>query len=128
METDPSLLDAARVVEALGSDPERGLTPEDARRRLAAFGANELTPAEREVAILLLKGHSHKRIARLTERSDQTVRQHATAVYRKSGLSGRAELAAFFLEDLMLPVKVARVPTVREPDAEGAPTTADGAP
>jgi hypothetical protein len=31
------------------------------------------------------------------------VRQHAVAVYRKSGLAGRAELAAFFLEDLLLP-------------------------
>jgi hypothetical protein len=26
------------------------------------------------------------------------------AVYRKSGLSGRAELSAFFLEDLLLPL------------------------
>ncbi|MGD8279351.1 MAG: helix-turn-helix domain-containing protein [Gemmatimonadota bacterium] len=59
-----------------------------------------LTPTERETALLLLKGHSHKRIARLTDRSERTVRQHAVAVYRKSGLSGRAELAAFFLEGL----------------------------
>ncbi len=63
----------------------------------------ELTPAEREVALLLMKGHSHKSIARGTDRSDQTVRQHAASVYRKASLSGRAELAAFFLEDLMLP-------------------------
>lgn len=67
------------------------------------FEAWELTPAEQEVALLLLKGYSHKAVARRTDRSDQTVRQHATSVYRKSGLSGRAELAAFFLEDLMLP-------------------------
>jgi hypothetical protein len=31
------------------------------------------------------------------------VRQHAAAVYKKGELSGRAELSAFFLEDLMLP-------------------------
>ena len=67
------------------------------------FAAWDLTPAEREVALLLLKGYSHKHIARLTDRSDRTVRQHAGAVYRKAGLSGRAELAAFFLEDLILP-------------------------
>ena len=67
------------------------------------FDVWELTPAEREVALLLLKGHSHKAIAKHTERSPQTVRQHAAVVYRKAGLSGRAELAAFFLEDLMLP-------------------------
>lgn len=67
------------------------------------FDAWGLTPTEREVALLLLKGHSHKAIAKHTERSHQTVRQHAAAVYRKGKLSGRAELAAFFLEDLILP-------------------------
>ena len=30
-------------------------------------------------------------------------RQHAAAVYQKAGLGSRAELAAFFLEDLLLP-------------------------
>jgi DNA-binding CsgD family transcriptional regulator len=67
------------------------------------FDRWELTAAEREVALLLLKGYSHKAIGRRTDRGDQTVRQHAAAVYRKAGFSGRAELAAFFLEDLMLP-------------------------
>ena len=67
------------------------------------FGAWALTPTERDVALRLLKGHSHKQIAFETERSERTVRQHAVAVYEKSGLRGRAELAAFFLEDLMLP-------------------------
>lgn len=69
----------------------------------AQFDAWELTPAEREVALGLLKGHSHKQIANLSGRSERTVRQHAVAVYGKSGLTGRAELAAFFLEGLMLP-------------------------
>ncbi|MGK7312675.1 MAG: helix-turn-helix transcriptional regulator [Candidatus Longimicrobiales bacterium M2_2A_002] len=67
------------------------------------FDEWELTPAEREVALYLLKGHTHKGIARLTDRGHQTVRQHAAAVYRKADLAGRAELSAFFLEGLMLP-------------------------
>jgi DNA-binding NarL/FixJ family response regulator len=58
---------------------------------------------EREIALLLMKGYSHKAIARDRGRSERTVRQHAVAIYQKSGLGGRAELAAFFLEDLMLP-------------------------
>jgi hypothetical protein len=33
------------------------------------------------------------------------VRQQTLAVYRKTGLAGRAELSAFFLEDLFLPIK-----------------------
>ena len=67
------------------------------------FEAWGLTTAEREVALLLLKGHSHKAIAKQTGRSPQTVRQHAAVVYRKADITGRAELSAFFLEDLMLP-------------------------
>jgi DNA-binding CsgD family transcriptional regulator len=63
----------------------------------------QLTPTERETALLLLKGYGHKEIAALCSRSERTVRQHAVAVYRKSSLGGRAELAAFFLEDLLLP-------------------------
>jgi DNA-binding CsgD family transcriptional regulator len=62
----------------------------------------ELTAAEREVALLLLKGKSHKAIAYETGRSERTVRQHAVTVYQKSGLGGRAELAAYFLEGLVL--------------------------
>jgi DNA-binding CsgD family transcriptional regulator len=62
-----------------------------------------LTAAEREVALLLLKGLSHKEVAGLRETSERTVRQQALGIYRKSGLGGRTELAAFFLEDLLLP-------------------------
>jgi len=67
------------------------------------FDAWRLTPAERDVALLLLKGRSHKQIAFTTGRSERTVRQHAVSVYQKSGLNGRAELSAFFLEDILLP-------------------------
>lgn len=63
-----------------------------------------LSPAEREVALLLLKGLSLKEIGELRATSERTVRQQSLAVYRKAGLGGRAELAAFFLEDLLLPV------------------------
>jgi DNA-binding CsgD family transcriptional regulator len=62
-----------------------------------------LTPAEREVALLQLKGLRHKAIAGLRHTSERTVRQQALSVYRKSGLNGRSDLAAFFLEDLFLP-------------------------
>ena len=67
------------------------------------FSQWQLTPAEREVAMLLLKGHSHKYIARLTHRSERTVRQHAISAYHKAGVGGRVELAGFFLGGLMLP-------------------------
>jgi DNA-binding CsgD family transcriptional regulator len=63
----------------------------------------ELTPAEREVGLLLLKGLSLKEIGELRDTSERTVRQQSLAIYRKADLAGRAELAAFFLEDLFLP-------------------------
>jgi DNA-binding CsgD family transcriptional regulator len=62
-----------------------------------------LTTSEKEVAFLLLKGLSFKEIAPVRGTSERTVRQQALAVYAKSGLAGRAELAAFFLEDLLVP-------------------------
>lgn len=81
------------------------------------FSAWGLTPTEREVALRLLKGHSHKRIAFDTGRSERTVRQHAAVVYQKSGLGGRAELSAFFLDDLLLPPSV-RSTAVHSPAVE----------
>jgi DNA-binding CsgD family transcriptional regulator len=74
-----------------------------------------LSPAEREVALLLLKGLSLKEAAEARQTSERTVRQQALAVYRKAGLAGRAELAAFFLEDLLLP----RDPAALAPEFEG---------
>jgi DNA-binding NarL/FixJ family response regulator len=72
------------------------------------FRAWTLTEAESEVALLLLKGLSLKEVAGLRNVSERTVRQQAQAVYRKAGLSGRADLSAFFLEDLMLPTEQLR--------------------
>ncbi|NGP88717.1 helix-turn-helix transcriptional regulator [Fodinibius halophilus] len=65
----------------------------------------ELTEAEKEIAFLLLKGLSNKEIANVRNTSVQTVRSQTNAIYTKSGLSGRSELSAFFLEDLLLPTK-----------------------
>jgi DNA-binding NarL/FixJ family response regulator len=62
-----------------------------------------LTPAEREVALLMLKGLSHKEIAAVRQSSERTVREQARSIYGKANLSGRAALSAFFLEDLLLP-------------------------
>ncbi|MEJ2257009.1 MAG: LuxR C-terminal-related transcriptional regulator [Woeseiaceae bacterium] len=63
----------------------------------------KLSKAESEVGLLLLKGLSHKEIASLRETSERTVREQARSLYRKAGLAGRSSLAAFFLEDLLLP-------------------------
>jgi DNA-binding CsgD family transcriptional regulator len=64
------------------------------------FSAWQLTPAEIDIAGLMLKGASLKEIALARDTSEATIRQQAQQVYRKSGLSGRAELSAYFLESL----------------------------
>lgn len=63
----------------------------------------QLTAAERDVALLMLKGLSHREIAIARDTSERTIRQQAQAIYAKANLSGRAALSAFFLEDLLLP-------------------------
>jgi tripartite-type tricarboxylate transporter receptor subunit TctC/DNA-binding CsgD family transcriptional regulator len=63
------------------------------------FGEWGLTAAERDVALLILKGLRHKEIADLRGTSERTVRQQATMMYKKAGISGRTDLAAFFLFD-----------------------------
>jgi DNA-binding CsgD family transcriptional regulator len=67
------------------------------------FDTWQLTKAESEVGLFLLKGLSHKEIAEVRQTSERTIREQARAVYRKSNLSGRPALSAFFLEDLLLP-------------------------
>ena len=62
-----------------------------------------LTVAEKEVAFLLLKGLGFKEIATVRDTSERTARAQSTTIYAKAGLSGRSELAAFFLEDLLVP-------------------------
>jgi DNA-binding CsgD family transcriptional regulator len=67
------------------------------------FNTWVLTRAEKDVALLLMKGLSHKEIAVLRKTSEKTVRAQSHSVYSKSGQAGRNELVAFFLEDLLAP-------------------------
>jgi DNA-binding CsgD family transcriptional regulator len=75
----------------------------------AQFAAWKLTSSEAEIAMLLLKGLSHKDIAGLRATSEATVRQQSRSIYQKSGLATRSELAAYFLEDLAAPPREATV-------------------
>ncbi len=100
---------AARLEE---TEAEAARWRREARELLSGLGAAldrqferwALSPAEKEVALLLLKGLSHKEVAEVRSISEATARQQARAVYKKAGLSGRNDLAAFFLEDLLLPM------------------------
>jgi DNA-binding NarL/FixJ family response regulator len=49
----------------------------------------------------MLKGLRHKRIADVRGTSERTVRQQAITIYKKAGLQGRGDLAAYFLDALL---------------------------
>lgn len=97
-------LEVARAEGAQWRTDMRGLLDGLGEAINAQFDRWGLTTSEREVAMLMLKGLSHKEIAVIRDTSERTVRQQATAIYGKANLSGRAALSAFFLEDLLLPV------------------------
>jgi len=65
------------------------------------FKSWSLTNAESEVALLLLKGLSFKEIAAVRDTGERTGREQARKVYAKAGVAGRAELSAWFIEDLL---------------------------
>lgn len=67
----------------------------------AQFGHWGLTPAERDVALLALKGLDVAEIAEMRGAAQGTVRAQLTRIYAKSGTASRAQFAAWFVEDLL---------------------------
>lgn len=60
-----------------------------------------LTEAERDVALMILKGLDNEAIARVRGTAPGTVRAQATRIYAKSGTLGRAQFVSLFMEELM---------------------------
>jgi DNA-binding CsgD family transcriptional regulator len=78
----------------------------DARRKLGTVVSQQftewmLTDSEIEVGWLLLKGLSLKEIALVRNTQEKTVRQQASSIYRKAGVSGRHAFSAWFIEDIL---------------------------
>ncbi len=67
----------------------------------ARFDEWKLTPSERDIALLLIKGLSAQEISDLRDTRPGTVKSQSSAVYQKAGVKGRNELAAYFVEDLL---------------------------
>ncbi|WP_152227711.1 helix-turn-helix transcriptional regulator [Pseudomonas sp. SCB32] len=62
------------------------------------FGADLLTEREREIAHLLLRGHSVKSSARVLDISPETVRMHRKHLYTKLEINSQAELFSLFID------------------------------
>ncbi len=72
-----------------------------ARARLDAFGAQQLTPREREVVQLLLRGYGAQEAGAALRVATETVRVHRRNIYRKLEVSSLAELFSLALEQVL---------------------------
>lgn len=91
-----SVRDAARMKSQLRA--ASGAFMELLEERFAEWG---LTPAEHDVALFAIKGLTISEIANIRSTSEGTVKAQTNAIYRKSGVNGRAQLLSLFIDDLM---------------------------
>lgn len=116
-------LDQARTLVAVNPIPAGFAKVDDANwDRVEHAGASwgpldKLSKREREVLALLAAGLTIKRIAEKLSRSEKTVEGHRDSIYRKLGVSSRAELAILAMKSglpLEEPVRPEREPALRE--------------
>lgn len=62
----------------------------------------KLTNAEKDVAWLIIKGNSYKKIAELRGVSERTINQQVGSIFKKSNVANRHEFVSSFIEDLMI--------------------------
>jgi len=91
---------------------EQNLQQTDQRMQLARqqyskviqqqFIAWQLSESEQQIGLLLLKGLSFSEIAAVRQTKEKTVRQQASEIYKKSGVTGRHGFSAWFFEDFLI--------------------------
>jgi DNA-binding CsgD family transcriptional regulator len=89
---------ALETFESLGATPwadraraELAATGETARRR-DAYAAEELTPQELQVALVVANGATNKEAAATLFLSPKTIESHLSRIYRKLDVRSRTEL------------------------------------
>lgn len=100
-ETQQDLSDAQEALSSAQQQTKK-LMGEFSKIIQSQFEEWKFTQSEKEVALLLLKGLTLDEIAEIRQTKEKTVRQQASNLYKKAGLSGRHELVAFFFEDLLI--------------------------
>ena len=63
----------------------------------------QLTPSEREIAWMIIKGYRFTEIADLRQVKESTTRLQATTLYAKAGVHGRNEFVADIIHQLLAP-------------------------
>jgi len=85
---DDELLDAIKVAE----ERDSVRLQRDAGRNAASKLIDKLTPREKEIMALIVRGHMNKNIAHLLGTAERTIKEHRARVMRKLGISSVAEL------------------------------------
>lgn len=65
------------------------------------FSVWNLTDAEKVVGLCLLQGLGMKEISEMRNVSERTIRNQCHSIYSKAELTGKHELAAYFLKELL---------------------------
>ena len=74
------------------------------QRVLENFGGSVLTPRERQVVRLILRGYPSKSVARELDISTQTEQVHRKNIYHKLAISSHSELFSLFFDSIALPI------------------------
>lgn len=85
------------------------------------FDQWRLTPSEREIALLTIKGFSNAEIADLRNTREGTVKAQSNAIFRKAGVSGRTQLLSHFIEELVGDPLIERQHSGKNPAASLSP-------
>jgi DNA-binding CsgD family transcriptional regulator len=67
----------------------------------AHFSAWGLSPAERDVALFLVKGLNTAEIAEVRGSAEGTIKAHLAAIYRKSGTRSRSDMLSVLIDSLV---------------------------
>jgi DNA-binding NarL/FixJ family response regulator len=83
------------IAERLAELPRPRPRPSRRTQKPRSESDGELTPREREVLRLLAGGGTNKEIAAALSIDVKTVMHHTSSIYRKLGVRGRVEAAAW---------------------------------
>ncbi|MBW7858741.1 MAG: LuxR family transcriptional regulator [Leptonema sp. (in: Bacteria)] len=65
------------------------------------FNRWSFSPEEKRAALLIIQGLTFREIAGRLNKSEKTIRNQSLSIYEKAGMTGRHDLAAFFLLDIL---------------------------
>ena len=87
-----------QAIEYALSADETPLCAPPRRRSKTAGSPNTLTRREREVAVLIGRGLTNRRIAEELEIAERTVESHVSKILRKLGFHSRTQIATWIVQ------------------------------